>query len=60
MANGVGQDLDRDVAIQLRVARAIDLAHSACAQRREDLVDANPSAGSQGHVEFRTSECGSL
>ena len=26
-----GQDLDRDVAIQLRVARAIDLAHPACA-----------------------------
>ena len=29
----VGQDLDRDVAIQLRVARAIDLAHAARAER---------------------------
>ena len=29
---GVRQDLDRDVAIELRVARAIDLAHAAGAR----------------------------
>jgi len=34
----VGQDLDRDIAIQLRIAGAIDLAHSAFAQFGEDLV----------------------
>ena len=31
----LGQDLDRDVAIELRVARAIDLAHAACADSGE-------------------------
>ena len=30
---GVGQDLQRDVAIELRVARAIDLPHPAGADR---------------------------
>ena len=33
-ANASGQDLERDVALQLRVARAIDLAHAAGAERR--------------------------
>ena len=36
----VGQDLDRDVAVQLRIARAIHLAHSAFAQLGDDLVRA--------------------
>ena len=45
---GVGQDLDRDVAIQLRVARAIHLAHAAVADRRGDFVDAETGAGSEG------------
>ena len=34
----VGQDLERDVATELRVARAIDLAHAAGAEQREDFV----------------------
>ena len=34
----VGQDLDRDVAPEPRVARAIDLAHAAGTQERDDLV----------------------
>ena len=34
----VRKDLDRDVALQLRVARAIDLAHAARAERSDDLV----------------------
>ena len=34
----VGQDLDRDVAIELRVAGPIDLAHAAGAEGGEDLV----------------------
>ena len=32
------EDFDRDIAMQLRVARAIDLAHSAFAQLVEDAV----------------------
>ena len=46
----VRQDLDRDVAIQLRVARAIDLAHAACADRGDDFVDAEARAGGEGQV----------
>jgi len=49
------KDLDRDGAIEPRVPRAIDLAHAAAAQRGEDLVGAESSAGSQGHVKLRTS-----
>jgi hypothetical protein len=40
----VRQNLQRDVAPQLRVARAIDLAHSACPERRDDLVRTQPRA----------------
>ena len=40
----LGRILMRDVAIQLRVARAIDLAHPAFADRRGDFVDAETSA----------------
>ena len=32
--HGFGQDLERDVAIQLRIARAIHLAHAAGAERQ--------------------------
>ena len=34
----VGEDLDRDRAIQPRVARFLDLAHPARAEQRENLV----------------------
>ena len=44
----VGQDLERDVAIQLRVARAIHLPHAALADLRGDFVDAEARAGSEG------------
>src|SRR5258705_5849025 len=37
---GVRKDLERDVAIQLRVAGAIDLAHPARAEGRENLIRA--------------------
>ena len=43
------QDLDRDGAIQARVARLVDLAHSAGADWREDLVRAEASSGGQRH-----------
>ena len=40
------QDFDRDVALQTRVARAVHLAHPACADGGNDLVGAEAdSAG---------------
>ena len=43
------QNLDRDVALELRVARAIDLAHAAGAEGGEDLVGPETSTGTEGH-----------
>ena len=43
------KNLDRDVAIQLRIARAIDLAHAAGAEGSDILVNAKASAGGQAH-----------
>ena len=43
------QDLDRDVALQLRIARAIDLAHAADAETSEDLESADPIARGEAH-----------
>jgi hypothetical protein len=37
MSERVGQDLDRDVAIQLRVSRTKYPPHTALADRRDDL-----------------------
>ena len=44
VGDGGQQDLDRHVAIQLRIARAIDLAHPTRADARRDLVAAEPLA----------------
>jgi hypothetical protein len=44
------QDLDRDEAIEPRVARLVDLAHTALAEERHDFVGAEAGAGSEGHV----------
>jgi hypothetical protein len=43
------QDLDRDVALQARVLRAVHLAHSACPERTEDLVGAEPGTRGEAH-----------
>ena len=43
----IGQNLDRDLATERRVRRAIDLAHPAFADRRDDFVDAEAGAGSE-------------
>ena len=48
VGEGLGQDLDRDVAIELRIARAIDLAHAAGPKGREDFVRAEASAWGEG------------
>ena len=37
------QDLDRHVAVELRVVRAIDLTHAARAKRRTDFIGAEAS-----------------
>ena len=42
------QDLDRDRAIEPRVARAIDLPHPAGPKGGEDLVRAEAGAGGEG------------
>ena len=45
----LGQHLDRDIPIERRVARAIHLAHAACADGSEDFVRAEAGTGSEGH-----------
>ncbi len=40
----LGQDLDRDLALQLRVCRPVDLSHAAFANLRGDFVDAETRA----------------
>jgi len=47
-----GQNFDRDVALQTEIACAIDLAHSAGADRRDDLVRTDASSGCQRHHYF--------
>jgi len=41
----VGEDLQRDVAIERRVAGAVDLSHATCADRRGDFINAETRAG---------------
>ena len=43
------QDLDRHRAVEPRVARPVDLAHPARAERRDDLVGAQAFPGREGH-----------
>ena len=45
----IGQDLDRDVAVEARVARAIDLAHATGAESADDLVGTEAGAGCECH-----------
>ena len=48
--DGFGQDLQRDIPLQSRIARAIDLAHAARAQGGLDFIRPESSAGTEGHV----------
>ncbi len=45
----IGEDLQRNVAIERRVACAIDLAHTARAKRGQNCEWAELSAGGEGH-----------
>ena len=47
----LGKDFDRDVAVELRVARAVDLSHASGAERPEHLVAADFRPRGQGHRE---------
>ena len=51
--DGLGQNLDRDVPVELPVPRPVHLPHPARAERREDLVGAEARAGGKRH--FRPS-----
>ena len=44
LGEGGRQDLDRDLALQPRVARTIHLAHPTCAKKRQDLVGSEAGA----------------
>jgi hypothetical protein len=46
---GLRQDLQRDIAIELGVARAIDLAHAPFAEQGHDFVRADASAWGERH-----------
>ena len=48
-AQARGQDLDRDRAVEPRVARAIDLAHAAGADATGDFIGAEARAGDERH-----------
>jgi hypothetical protein len=45
----LGQDLDRDVPVEPRVERAVDLAHSSGADGTEDLVGPEAPPAGQAH-----------
>ena len=47
--DGLREDLDRDVPVELPVPRPVDLAHPARAERREDLVGAETGPGGDCH-----------
>jgi hypothetical protein len=48
-AHGAGQDFERDVTLEPRVVRAIDLAHASGAERGDDLVGPEASADGPWH-----------
>ena len=46
---GVGEDLQGDLAVELRVGRLPDLAHAALAEEGGDVVVAEASARCESH-----------
>jgi hypothetical protein len=52
---GVGQQLQRDVATQLDVPGAVHLAHAAAPEQRLDLVRTEASARLKGQARIITS-----
>jgi hypothetical protein len=54
----IREDFERDIAIELRIARAKYLAHPAFGNLRGDFVDAEARAGSEGQVADYTGRTG--
>ena len=46
---GVGQDLQRDIAVQLGITGLVHFAHAACTDGGEDFVGAEGGAGLKWH-----------
>src|SRR5262249_34952488 len=46
---GIMQNLQRDLAVQLRVPAPVDLAHAARPNRSRDFIRAKTSAGGKRH-----------
>ena len=46
---GVGEDLQRDLAVELRVGGLPDLAHAALAKQISDVIVAETGASGQAH-----------
>ena len=49
VGNRLGEDLDRDIAMQAGVGSAVDLAHTPGAEQALDLVPAEARARREGH-----------
>ena len=49
VCEGVRQDLQRDLAVELRIGGLPDLAHAALAEQRGDVVVAEAGADVEGH-----------
>jgi hypothetical protein len=47
--HGVGKHLDRHLAAEARVARAVHLAHATRAERGDDLVGSETGTGGEWH-----------
>ena len=54
--DGLREDLDRHVPVQLLIPRAVDLPHPPRAQRREDLVGAEAGPRWEGQCVVRLYE----
>ena len=48
-AKACGQDFERHLAVQVRVAGAIHLAHAARAERGDNFIRPESGSGLQGH-----------
>ena len=51
----LGQDFQRNIAIQPRIVRAVDLAHAARSDGGDDFVNTNAGAGGQWQRSFAIS-----
>ena len=44
-----GQNVDRNVAVQLRIAGAVHLAHAACVKQADDFIRADARTRAQSY-----------